>query len=160
MKHEVRPAIGGLRQSMSHTKVMKEYNNEMENNMIIPLKRGDIIIANLRGSEGVEKMNDEYLQGRLCVVVQNDKGNSVSPSTIVVPITDARQDRGLPVQVLVTGNDRGILHKDSVIDCGQIRTIDRGLRIKKRIGRLPNAAMKRVDEALQASLGLAFVDFQ
>src|SRR5438874_885318 len=82
------------------------------------LVRGDVVYVDLSGSIGGEKQNS-----RPCVVVQNNKGNEVSPLTIVVPITDVQQYKRLPVQVQVCAQNLGHGGKDSVIECGHVRTI-------------------------------------
>jgi mRNA interferase MazF len=115
----------------------------------IAVTRGDIVYVDLRGAEGGEKQGT-----RPCVVVQNDKGNQFSPLTIVAPITDQRQDKHLPVQVPVGAADLGSWAKDSVIECGHIRTIDRDARIQKVVGHLSDAVMGQVDKAMAISLGL------
>lgn len=117
--------------------------------LTIPIRRGDVVYVDLRGAEGTEKQG-----ARPCVVVQNDVGNKFSPLAIVVPITDQRQDKQLPVQVLVSATALGAWAKDSVIECGHLRTIDRGARITRVVGHLDAAAMAKVDDALRVSLGL------
>ena len=114
------------------------------------VSRGDIVLVDLRGAEGSEKVGI-----RPCVVVQNDRGNFALPLTIVVPITDARSKPRNRVLVPVLSEELGGLDsKDSVIDCGQIRTIDAPIRISRKLGALPASVMKRVDRALAVSLGL------
>jgi mRNA interferase MazF len=116
---------------------------------VIEIKRGDVVRVNLRGAEGNEKQDT-----RLCVVVQNDVGNQYSPLTIVAPITDARQDKKLPVQVVVTPAECAALSKPSVIECGHLRTIDRDTRIEAHLGSMPAGVMTAVDKALSISVGL------
>ena len=113
------------------------------------MKRGDIVMVDLRGSEGNEKLGT-----RPCIVVQNDVGNSVSPLTIVVPLTDARQDKRLPVQVGVLTADLPFSgSKDSVVECGHIRTIDKS-RISASLGCVSSVVLARIDSALRVSLSL------
>lgn len=117
----------------------------------IEIKRGDVVNVDLRGAEGGEKMGE-----RPCVVVQNDRGNAVSPLTVVVPLTDVDQYKKLPVQVLVTAKELGSGGKDSVAECGHVRTIDRDARIigDKVLTHLDSTVMRRLDAALRVSLGL------
>jgi mRNA interferase MazF len=122
--------------------------------MEMGLKRGDIVLVDLTGAIGVEKQNDETNQARPCLIVQNDKGNAVSPLTIVAPITDIAQFKNLPVQVHVTTSELGSGSKDSVVECGHLRSIDRSARIQTQLGTIAPEAMKRVDLALRVSLGL------
>lgn len=119
----------------------------------IEIKRGDVVRVNLSGALGGEKHGDD----RPCVVIQNDVGNKYSPLTIVAPITDRRQDKHLPVQVPVDAAELGAGGKDSVIECGHIRTIDRDVRINKErrvVATLSAETMARVDVAVKVSLGV------
>jgi mRNA interferase MazF len=123
--------------------------------MKIAVVRGDIVEVDLSGALGVEKKNDSRSGGRPCVVVQNDVGNRFSPMTIIAPLTDARQHKLLPVQVAVTAAELNFPgSKDSVVECGHVRTIDGDARMKAHLGSLDPAAMKRVDAALAVSVGL------
>lgn len=117
------------------------------------IERGSIVLVDLTGAVGVEKQNDQYIEARPCLVVQNDKGNQWSPMTIVAPITDPEIEKLIPVLVPVTAEELGTGGRDSLIDCGQLRTIDRDLRIKEVLGRLSDDAMERVNKALKISLG-------
>ncbi|MFN8020842.1 MAG: type II toxin-antitoxin system PemK/MazF family toxin [Acidimicrobiales bacterium] len=120
----------------------------------IEIRRGDVVRVNLSGALGGEKQGDD----RPCVVIQNDVGNKHSPLTIVAPITDRRQDKHLPVQVPVNAAELGPGGKDSVIECGHIRTVDRDKRINRKLGviaTLPTETMTRVDAAVKVSLGVS-----
>jgi len=118
----------------------------------VPLARGDVVYVDLSGAIGHEK------QGRRpCVVVQNDGGNRVSPLTIIAPLTDVDQYKGYPMQVVVAAADLGPGGKDSVVEGGHLRSIDRDSRIGEDVGvwcHLSDEIMDRVDEALRTSLGL------
>ncbi|NDY93794.1 type II toxin-antitoxin system PemK/MazF family toxin [Ideonella livida] len=121
----------------------------------IAVVRGDIVLVDLSGAVGGEKQNDKVSGSRPCVVVQNDGGNRGSPLTIVAPLTDQAQYKGYPQQVLVTAAELGTgAGKDSIIECGHLRSIDRDARIKKHLGKVTAAVMPRIDAALKASLGL------
>lgn len=113
------------------------------------IRRGDVVLANLKGAAGKERNGKDVI----CLVVQNDVGNKFSPMTIIVPLNDITQNKNLPVQVPITAIERGNEGKDSVIECGQIRTIDKS-RISVVISRLPASVMEKVDRAIKASLSL------
>ena len=83
---------------------------------------------------------------RPCLVIQHNTGNQHSPLTIVAPLTDKRQDKSLPVQVLVVAAELGLDGKDSVID--------RDRRIDRVVGHSSDATLARVDTAIRVSLGL------
>ncbi len=120
----------------------------------IRLRRGDIVLVDLAGAEGAEIQNDVRLGARPCVVIQNDQGNAASPLTIVAPLTDAAAFKHLPVQVPVSATELGVGGKDSVVDCGQIRAIDRRVHVRKHLGTLDKAALTRVDGGIKNSLAV------
>jgi mRNA interferase MazF len=111
--------------------------------------RGTIVEVNLDPVVGHEQG-----RSRPCVVVQNDVSNRFASTTIVVPLTDARNIvHRSPIYVLAAKNDGG-LKKDSFVLCDQIRTVDQQ-RFRRMIGILSPETMRRVDEALLISLGLS-----
>jgi mRNA interferase MazF len=110
--------------------------------------RGQIVEVDLEPVVGHE-------QGRLrpCIVVQNDVSNRFASTTIVVPLTDARNiAHRSPVYVLAPRGDGG-LKKDSLVLCDQIRTVDQQ-RFGRFFGVLSPETMAKVDRALLISLGL------
>jgi len=126
---------------------------------LIPLKRGDIVRVDLGGAIGCEKQNDTIAKSRPCIVVQNDGGNGGSPLTIVAPLTGAEhQGKKYKQQVLVTAKEVAVIGKtakDSIVDCGHLRTIDREMRIMHNYGPIDPTVLPKIDEAIKASLGLA-----
>ncbi|QUL97983.1 MAG: type II toxin-antitoxin system PemK/MazF family toxin [Candidatus Fermentithermobacillus carboniphilus] len=109
--------------------------------------RGDIYFADLSPVVGSE-------QGgfRPVLVIQNDIGNKYSPTVIVSAITSQIQKARLPTHVELPAHVSG-LDKDSVILLEQIRTIDKR-RLKRRVARLDDETMAKVNEALAISVGL------
>ncbi len=90
---------------------------------------------------------------RPCIVVQNDVGNQYSPTTIIAPVTGAEHVRRLsPVHVLLEQGEGG-LKKKSVVLCDQVRTVDQR-RFRTVHGKISDAVMERIDEALRVSLEL------
>jgi mRNA interferase MazF len=121
------------------------------------VRRGDIVLVDLKGAVGGEKMNDKLSGSRPCVVVQNDGGNRGSPLTIVAPITDADQYKEYPQQVQVAAEELSVVGagaKNSIIECGHLRSIDRDARIIKNCGAIASGVLPRIDAALKSSLGL------
>ncbi|MFL5960067.1 MAG: type II toxin-antitoxin system PemK/MazF family toxin [Gaiellaceae bacterium] len=120
---------------------------------MLEIRRGDVVFVDLRGAVGNEKQGT-----RPCVVVQNDGGNRGSPLTIVAPLTDAEhQGKRYAQQVFIRAADLGYEGKDSLVECGHLREIDREARIDERRGiwcHLSDELMADVDKALRASLGL------
>jgi mRNA interferase MazF len=111
------------------------------------LKRGDVFYADLSPTIGSE-------QGgvRPVLVIQNNIGNRYSPTVIVAAITSQIDKAKLPTHVELAAGGNG-LEKDSVVLLEQIRTIDKE-RLRERVVRLDEAAMRAVDAALEISLGL------
>ncbi|NSL52472.1 type II toxin-antitoxin system PemK/MazF family toxin [Calidifontibacillus erzurumensis] len=114
------------------------------------IKRGDVYFADLSPVVGSE-------QGgvRPVLVIQNDIGNRFSPTVIVAAITAQIQKAKLPTHVEIDAKKYGF-ERDSVILLEQIRTIDKQ-RLTDKITTLDESMMKKVDEALQISIGL--IDF-
>ena len=112
-----------------------------------PVKRGDIYFADLSPVVGSE-------QGgmRPVLIVQNDTGNRHSPTVIAAAITSQLGKARLPTHIELTGRNCG-LSRDSVILLEQIRTIDKS-RLRERMGKLDDATMTKVDNAISVSFGL------
>lgn len=111
------------------------------------IRRGDIYYADLSPVVGSE-------QGgvRPVLIVQNDVGNRFSPTVIAAAITSQQSKANLPTHIKLDTDNTG-LSKNSIVLLEQIRTIDKH-RLKERMGRLDNAAMEQIDEALSVSFGL------
>ena len=111
------------------------------------IKRGDIYYADLSPVVGSE-------QGgiRPVLIVQNNVGNRYSPTVIAAAITSQINKAKMPTHITVGAPNYG-LTKDSIILTEQIRTLDKH-RLRERAGQITPADQKRVDQALDVSLGL------
>lgn len=111
------------------------------------IKRGEIYFASLNPVIGSE-------QGGLrpVLIIQNDIGNTYSPTTIVAAITSRMKRAKLPTHVEIK-NSQSELERDSVILLEQIRTIDKR-RLQEKIATLDDEGMERVKKALEISLGI------
>lgn len=111
------------------------------------VKRGDVYYADLTPVVGSE-------QGgvRPVLIIQNNIGNRFSPTVIVAAITAQIQKAKLPTHVEIDAKTYGF-ERDSVVLLEQIRTIDKQ-RLTDKITTLDDQLMKKVDDALQISLGL------
>jgi mRNA interferase MazF len=111
------------------------------------VKRGDIYYADLSPVVGSE-------QGgiRPVLIVQNDVGNRYSPTVIVAAITSRINKAKMPTHVELCAKEYG-LSKDSVILLEQIRTLDKQ-RLREKVGKIDDALMQKVIEALLVSFGL------
>lgn len=111
------------------------------------VKRGQIWFADLGDSSGCEQSG-----ARPVLILQNDKGNFFSPTTIVAGITTKIAKKPLPTHVYV-GKDGGLV-RESMVLLEQIRTLDKK-RLLNYIGEISEETMWRVERALCISLGLA-----
>ncbi len=113
------------------------------------VKRGDIFYADLSPVVGSE-------QGgiRPVLIVQNDTGNKHSPTVIAAAITSQTSKARLPTHINIAGGSVG-LTKDSIILLEQVRTIDKR-RLREHMGKLDDAHMALVDDAIAVSLGLNY----
>ena len=101
--------------------------------------RGEVFYADLSPVVGAE-------QGgvRPVLIVQNEIGNRHSPTVIAAAIT---------THINIRAEDTG-LAKDSVVLLEQIRTLDKH-RLRERAGQITAEDQRRVDQALDVSLGLS-----
>jgi len=114
----------------------------------LELKRGETVLVDLNPARGAEKKKT-----RPCLVIQNDIGNRFSPLTIVAVITSQKEiSKQYPTDVWIAKGEGG-LDYPSIIQCDQIRTIDKA-RVIKKIGSLNTSKMKEVDQAIKVSLSL------
>lgn len=111
------------------------------------VKRGDIFYADLSPVVGSEQGGT-----RPVLIVQNDTGNKHSPTVIAAAITSQTGKARLPTHINIAGGSVG-LNKDSVILLEQIRTLDKR-RLREHMGRLDDAHMLLVDDAIAISFGL------
>ena len=118
----------------------------MAGKQIVP-KRGEIYLVNFDPTIGAE-----IKKTRPALILQNDIGNKYSPVTIVAAITSAIDNKQYPTEVLIKSSESGI-KIDSLILLNQIRTIDKK-RLIKRIGKVDQGVLRKVNQALQISLGL------
>ncbi len=117
--------------------------------LVEPLLGGDVYEVNLDPTVG-----SEIKKKRPAVIIQNNIGNKFSPVTIIAPISSVTEiTKPLPIMVFVKKR-KGGLHEDSYVDCGQLRTVDKNLRLVNKLGSLFQRTMLEVDKALRISLSL------
>ena len=110
------------------------------------VSRGQIYYADLSPVKGSE-------QGGLrpVLIIQNDIGNKYSPTTIIAIITTRKTKANLPTHVWL--NAECGLPKDSMVECEQVRTIDK-VRLSNFMGTVSQEIMKEIDMAIKISLGV------
>ena len=112
------------------------------------VSRGEIYFAELNPVQGSE-------QGgvRPVLIIQNDIGNTYSPTTIILAITSRLNKAHLPTHVTLPAQESG-LKKDSVILAEQVRTIDKS-RLRQKVATLKEPTMARIENAVAVSIGLS-----
>jgi len=113
----------------------------------VNVKRGDVFFADLSPVVGSEQGGT-----RPVLIIQNDIGNRFSPTVIIAAITAQIQKAKLPTHVEIDAKKYGF-ERDSVILLEQLRTIDKS-RLTDKITQLDGPLMKKVESALEISLGL------
>jgi mRNA interferase MazF len=110
------------------------------------IKRGEIYYADLSPIKGSE-------QGgvRPCLIIQNDVGNKFSPCTIVAIITTRTTKAKLPTQLWLPTSCG--LPRNSMVECEQIRTIDKK-RLGEKCGEVDPVTMREIDKCLKISVGI------
>lgn len=111
------------------------------------IKRGELYWVNLNPTRGSEQSGR-----RPVLIIQNNIGNELAPTTIVAPLTTKSFSKEYPTNVHLLKGVSG-LKSDSTILLSQIRTIDK-TRLESRIGLLSEADIEKVERAMKISLGL------
>ena len=111
----------------------------------IQISKNDVIRVDLSGGLDSEQGGIRY-----AVVLQNDKGNRFSSSTIIVPMTTKMKKADLPTHTIIKKDNENGLKADSMFLGEQIRVISKK-RILGRVGRITNTMilnnMRRAYEA-------------
>jgi mRNA interferase MazF len=110
------------------------------------IRRGEIYYAYLNPVVGSEQGDC-----RPVLVVQNDTGNTHSPTVVITPLTRNLRKNPLPTHVIIPKSCG--LDRDSLVLTEQIRTIDRS-RLSNYIGRISNDIIPALDKALAICVGL------
>lgn len=115
------------------------------------MRRGDIVAVDLEPVRGAEAD-----KRRPAVVVSNDMANATARRLgrgviTVVPVT-SNIERLYPFQVLLPGAETG-LPRDSKAQAEQVRSIAIE-RVHGRLGVVPEARMREIDDALRLHLAL------
>ena len=114
--------------------------------MVRKIKRGEIYIADLDPIVGSEQGGE-----RPVLVIQNNVGNTYSPTVIVLAITSRYQKKkNMPTHIPIESSD---LAMNSIVLVEQVRTIDK-TRLIHYIGRASKESMEAVDKALKISIGV------
>lgn len=108
-------------------------------------RRGEVWIVNWNPAR-----KSEQAGRRPTLIIQNNIGNEKAPTTIVAAISSTV--KRYPMNVEVRPPEGG-LKQSSIVKTSQILTISKE-RLEKRLGRLSQALMDEVDNAIKLSLSL------
>lgn len=133
---------------MTSTMTMTQPSTRLRvNQKNIDVKWGDICYVDFGENEGSEQNGI-----RPAIIIQNDKGNTYSPTTIVASIT-SQEKRYLPTHVSIKPYQSG-LEKISTIMFEQVRTIDKG-RIISKVGHIDTVwLVENIKKSLTVSFGM------
>lgn len=107
------------------------------------ISRGDVVIAAAAG---------DYGKPRPAVVVQSDLFNPTHASIVVCPLTSLLVDAPLFRLAIAPSTANGIKTESQVM-IDKVMALKRE-RIRRRVGRLPPAEMRAIEQALRLWLGL------
>lgn len=116
--------------------------------------RGEIYTARLDPTEG-----SELRKTRPVLIVSNDIDNRHSPVVLVAPLTEHKEGRIYPTEVLVEPPDGG-LAKASRVSCTQVRVLDKRRlcdhqeKVLRRWGAVSVETLAAVDLGLRIAFGL------
>lgn len=92
--------------------------------------------------------SEQSLNGRPCLIIQNNIGNKYSGTTIIVPLTK-RNKKPIPTHYLLKKEDYPFLEYDSLVLGEQIRCIDTNKRIlERKIGSINEKDLKKIIEII------------
>ena len=154
------PQTNNIESQSNNDKIESNMNNSYVTNIyketvikkdeLIKCKRGEIYYADLSPVIGSE-------QGgiRPVIIIQNNIGNTYSPTVIVMALTSQINKPKLPTHVEIS-KDKFNYTKDSVALAEQIRTLDKR-RLKEKIGELDYSMMSKINTAINIALDLKYI---
>ncbi|MGF7185355.1 mRNA interferase MazF [Desulfitispora alkaliphila] len=114
------------------------------------IQRGEIYQVSLGKTADGQELN------RPVLVIQNDVGNRLYDSTIVVPLSPKVQAKRLFVSVIAPADHTTGLKEEHVALFFQIRTLSKEkFNYENYLGKVDNSTIWKVDEAIKLSLGLS-----
>lgn len=111
------------------------------------LKRGDVVRAQLDPIVGSEQAGEQP-----AVVVSPDVIIEHSPVILIAPVTSRKTERVFAFEALVEPPEGGLAVRSKVM-LTHLRSVDKR-RIVCRCGRVHDATMRRIEEALKVATGL------
>ena len=113
------------------------------------VNRGEIYYADLSPVIGSEQSGV-----RPVLIIQNDRDNETSPTTIVAAITSSKTKSQLPTHVTFKAD---CLPYESTVLLEQVRTIDK-IRFSECIGKLDEETMAEVNETIAITFDINYLE--
>ena len=120
----------------------------MNSNVVSTVERGEIYWLDWNPARGSEQSGR-----RPALIVQTDNANQKSQYPLTIVIAVSTQGRPIPFHVRVEPTSENGLTVVSFIKCEQIQTTSKD-RLMRRIGRVDDAIMSQVDQAIKQVLSL------
>jgi mRNA interferase MazF len=114
------------------------------------VRKGEIWVVDLKNETIIG--SEQNWGFRPCVVVQNNAGNTYSPTVIVACVTTKKQNKNMPTHVKLKKGESGLKY-DSVIMTEQLKTVDKE-RMVNYVGKLNTIKINELNEALRISLSV------
>jgi len=114
---------------------------------MVGVKRGDIWLVNLNPTKGSEQKGI-----RPCLIISNDVTNENAPTICVLPLTSNLSGKKFPINVVLRKEETG-LKVDSLLLCGQIRTIAKE-RLVRKLSSVRREIFEKIERALLLYLGI------
>lgn len=114
---------------------------------MVEVKRGEIWLIDLNPTKGSEQRGV-----RPCLVISNDITNQHAPTITVLPLTSNLAGQRFPINVVLSKQETR-LKVDSLVLCGQIRTVTKE-RIVQKLTAITINEINRVEKALLLYLGI------
>jgi mRNA interferase MazF len=111
------------------------------------IRRGDVVRVRLDPVEGSEQGGE-----RPALVLSPDVINRHSPVILVASLTSRKTERVYPFEALIEPPEGGLTLRSKVL-LMQLRSIDKR-RVVRVVGRVTDATMASVEEALRVATGL------
>lgn len=115
------------------------------------MKRGDIVPVNL--PQSADGAGHEQMGTRPALVVQNDASDGSLSVIMIMPFTSNLKAQRFSHTVLIEPSKENGLTVPSVLLVFQLRAIDKK-RVAKKIGRLEDKLMGKVNQEIKDLLGL------
>lgn len=109
-------------------------------------RRGEIYYADFGDS-----LDSTINKVRPALIISNNKGNTHSPTVIVVALSSKYKKLSLPTHIVLEDNTG--LRRRGIVMTEQVKTLDKSSLLKK-CGQVSEAFLERVNRAVAISMGL------